>query len=335
MITLGDDRQYAGNQGYDDDLRRAYRYDSNVGNSRNVSRGDLALIRDRDHLLGIARIERITKKQATKTMLRCPKCKAVDLKQRAKKSPKFRCGNGHEFDQPVEDIVTVVAYTAHYAGTYVDAPDALPVGAIKAAAPRPSDQLSIEEIDLSRLERALIESFPSTRGLIAAFTQGKVLTGDDAAADEDRSSNDPYAPNMGDTRDLILRSIKARRGQRKFRNGLLRRYGGCCLITGCNVLDIVEAAHIWPYRGDKDNHPENGLLLRADLHTLFDLDMIAVHPGDLTISVAPVLHHIPEYAALKDARLRTSKRRPSADALKHRWAAFEAKWRAPSDTHRN
>ena len=31
-----------------------------------------------------------------------------------------------------------------------------------------------------------------------------------------------------------------------------------------------------PYRGTKDNHPDNGLLLRADIHTLFDLDMIGI-----------------------------------------------------------
>src|SRR5271155_3471993 len=41
---------------------------------------------------------------------------------------------------------------------------------------------------------------------------------------------------------------------------------------------LLEAAHISPYRGLQSNHPQNGLLLRADLHSLFDLGMLAVDP---------------------------------------------------------
>jgi putative restriction endonuclease len=328
LITLGADRQYAGNRGYQDDLRTVYRYDSNVANSRNVSRGDLALIRDRNHLLGVARIQRVSERPSTKTMLRCPVCRAVDLKQRAKKAPKFRCGNRHEFERPIEDVAKVMEFAAHYGGTYVEAPDALPVSAIKAAAPRPSDQLSIEEIDLSRLERSLMAKYPSTRELITAFVQGKTLGSHDAAPDHGIPLTDPYAPSISDSRDSILRSIKVRRGQQKFRNALLKRYGPCCLITGCSLLDIVEAAHIWPHRGEKDNHPENGLLLRADIHTLFDLDMLGVRPDSLEINVAPPLQEIAEYAQLGNRRLQITNTRPSRAALSHRWAAFETRWRS-------
>ena len=135
---------------------------------------------------------------------------------------------------------------------------------------------------------------------------------------------------MGDTRASILRAIKARRGQRKFRNALLKRYGGGCLITGCSLLDVIEAAHIWPYRGEKDNHPENGLLLRADVHTLFDMDLIAVHPQSLEVKVAPALRQIAEYAALDGRRLRvTTPSRPGSEPLGHRWKAFEDKWLSP------
>jgi HNH endonuclease len=48
-----------------------------------------------------------------------------------------------------------------------------------------------------------------------------------------------------------------------------------------STLDILEAAHISPYRGEEDNHPENGLLLRADLHTLFDHLNAAIHAMDI------------------------------------------------------
>ena len=52
-------------------------------------------------------------------------------------------------------------------------------------------------------------------------------------------------------------------------------------------MDIVEAAHIWPYRGRDDNHPDNGLLLRADLHTLFDLDLMGIEPDSLETRLHP------------------------------------------------
>ncbi len=66
----------------------------------------------------------------------------------------------------------------------------------------------------------------------------------------------------------------------------------------------------------------NGLLLRADLHTLFDLQLWTVR-SDLTIEVAPQLAGS-EYAALAGKRLRVPKssaHRPDAAALgRHREA---------------
>jgi predicted restriction endonuclease len=55
------------------------------------------------------------------------------------------------------------------------------------------------------------------------------------------------------------------------------------MVTGCKVLDILEAAHINPFKGEKDNHLANGLLLRSDIHTLFDLDLIGIHPETLEV----------------------------------------------------
>jgi predicted restriction endonuclease len=51
----------------------------------------------------------------------------------------------------------------------------------------------------------------------------------------------------------------------------------------------LEAAHLRPYRGEGDNHPSNGLLLRSDLHTLFDLGLIGINPEDHTIVIHPAL----------------------------------------------
>lgn len=90
-----------------------------------------------------------------------------------------------------------------------------------------------------------------------------------------------------DGRNKVMANIVRRRGQPKFRRELIQAYGGTCAVTGCTVLEILEAAHIKAYMGDHTNHVKNGLLLRADIHTLFDLGLLRVHPGTLEIEVSP------------------------------------------------
>lgn len=81
------------------------------------------------------------------------------------------------------------------------------------------------------------------------------------------------APDV-DTRKKALRLIAQREGAVTFRSSLVRAYGGACVITGCRVVEILEAAHIKPYRGVASNAVNNGVLLRADVHTLFDKGLI-------------------------------------------------------------
>jgi hypothetical protein len=71
-------------------------------------------------------------------------------------------------------------------------------------------------------------------------------------------------------RERIAAAIAGRRGQQVFRQRLLDIYG-TCLVTGCDAEGVLEAAHIQPYRGAGTFLESNGLLLRADIHTLFDL----------------------------------------------------------------
>lgn len=90
----------------------------------------------------------------------------------------------------------------------------------------------------------------------------------------------------------------------------------------CTVLGVLEAAHIRPYRGPGDNHPANGLLLRSNLHTLFDLDRIGIHPESLRISIRQELHGT-EYAAFDGHPLLVSQQtRPDREALLARWQSF-------------
>jgi hypothetical protein len=130
-----------------------------------------------------------------------------------------------------------------------------------------------------------------------------------------------FVPGDGDWRATVFRQIKARRGQQAFRDSLRERYGDQCMISGCGLMDVVEAAHIKPYRGDGDNHPANGLLLRADLHTLFDLDLLGIEPGSLIVRVHPDAKSA-GYGGFDGLTLKCASSKPSGEALALRWALF-------------
>ena len=147
---------------------------------------------------------------------------------------------------------------------------------------------------------------------------------DEKADEEGASQLQKFVLLHGDDRALIKRQIRERRGQQPFRNDLRKRYGDRCLVTGCKVLAVLEAAHIKPYQGEKDNHPENGLLLRADIHTLFDLELLGIEPQSLRVELHPSLADSAAYKNLAGKTVRCSaKQRPSKDALKLRYQRFQ------------
>lgn len=123
--------------------------------------------------------------------------------------------------------------------------------------------------------------------------------------------------NIEDARKRVLAGIVRRQGQPAFRKTLIDAYDGACAITGCSLTAILEAAHVHPYRGDHTNVVSNGLLLRTDIHTLFDLRLIAIDPDTLTVLVSPELDGT-DYAQLRGRRLgsvKVSTQQVSADAL--------------------
>lgn len=132
----------------------------------------------------------------------------------------------------------------------------------------------------------------------------------------------PFDPdNIEDGRRHIEATIVQRRGQAGFRTKLMKAYDRRCAISDCGVRDVLEAAHIVPYLGPDTNHVRNGLLLRADLHTLFDCGLIGVDPEAMKVLVAPALAQS-EYANLGGAPLRlpqTASQHPDKRALeRHR-----------------
>lgn len=84
-----------------------------------------------------------------------------------------------------------------------------------------------------------------------------------------------YSPkSVEDERERTFKEIAKRQGQAAFRSGLLTAYEGRCAITDSATPQVLEAAHVTPYLGPKTNNISNGLLLRSDLHTLWDRGLI-------------------------------------------------------------
>ncbi len=129
-----------------------------------------------------------------------------------------------------------------------------------------------------------------------------------------------YQHSETDTRRKVLSAVAQRRGQEGFRAGLIAAYGGQCAVTGSRVLAVLEAAHIDSYAGAHTQHVSNGLLLRADVHTLFDLHLLTVTRG-LLLAVSPELKGS-EYMTYDRRRVRLpaeSAQRPDRQALgRHR-----------------
>jgi len=128
-------------------------------------------------------------------------------------------------------------------------------------------------------------------------------------------SFDPTSTKDG--REKIVESITRRRGKPQLRQTLLAAYDYTCAITGCNALEALEAAYVIPFRGKYTHHASNALLLRADVHTLFDLGRIAVDTRTMTVIIHDELLES-SYRLLADRPLHYPKdetQRPNTEAL--------------------
>lgn len=130
--------------------------------------------------------------------------------------------------------------------------------------------------------------------------------------------------SLTDHRERVLQDVTLREEQSGFRNKLIVAYKGSCAVTGFDASESLEAAHIAPYCGKESNHVANGLLLRADIHKLFDLNLIGIDPETLRIVLVPRLCRT-SYADLQGKKVAiplNAAHQPNKDALRQRWQQF-------------
>jgi hypothetical protein len=198
--------------------------------------------------------------------------------------------------------------------------DRVPVGVMRQVRPKPFVRYQV-------LGLALVSGWDGGYFFLEGFspaghaqsrgpqTELELVTSPRAWPATEDSNFDPST--LVDARARIMGLITRRRGQAAFRHALIRVYEGRCAITGCDAIDALEAAHIVPYLGPETDRVDNGLLLRADLHTIFDLGLIAVHEGSLAVIVGQQLLGT-VYGALEGTTLRIpvgGSDRPSVAAL--------------------
>lgn len=81
-------------------------------------------------------------------------------------------------------------------------------------------------------------------------------------------------------------TVIPRLGQGSFRVLVRDAYNYRCAMSGERTLPVLDTAHIRPYSKGGEHALSNGLLLRSDLHTLFDLGYLTVDPDEMRIVVS-------------------------------------------------
>ena len=286
MMVTGDRRVRGGE--YDDSPSAYYSWDSTVSRSEDPRPGDGVVLWDGDVLLGTSVIDGIDRGTADKVINSCARCGAGRIKLRKVKKPRFRCDPcGAEFDDPATEVASVKTYRARYAAGWIDLPGGLTGDQLRAMTDSPKSQHAIRPIDLGRFWAALGK--PRVTPFEAAL--GQWVRG-------------------GHTN----RVARVRLGQPGFRKGLLGRFGAVCAFTGPGPQEALEAAHLYSYARSGKHDLYGGWLMRRDLHSLFDVGHVAVHPVSLTIDVTPDVRRYAAYGALHGGRLHVK-----ADVQHRKW----------------
>lgn len=100
--------------------------------------------------------------------------------------------------------------------------------------------------------------------------------------------------------------------------------GEVCAFTGNAPAKVLEAGHLYSYAELGVHHEHGGLMLRRDVHRLFDDGSLAVNPSSLNIDVSDHLEAYPQYADLHDRQLRAQLHDQQIEWLARHWAEHRA-----------
>lgn len=281
VLAVGAGRRHGGNDGYDDEPSQHYDWDSTVPNHAKMAVGDVIAVWDTKALLGVSVIDDITVTQTEKYAYSCPQCQRASFKRRKTRSPVCLCDCGAEFDEPIANSKTVTAYRSQHANAWVDAAGALSAATLRSLCDSQHSQLSLRPFQWEKFREALEAAGEAAPAWIVEKTRLSIAGGHQMAI------------------------VRVRIGQAAFRSKLLAEQGEHCAFTGPAPAAALEAAHLYSYAATGEHHEDGGLLLRRDLHRLFDLGYITVHPEQLVLDVTKPLRNYALYGDLHGAKVAT------------------------------
>lgn len=277
VLAVGDDRQHGGNDGYDDNPAVHYSWDSTVPNHAQLNQGDQIAIWDKRSLLGVSVIESITRATDIKDRYTCPSCGLSTIKRRRTLLPPYKCYTcKEEFSDPVATPAEVITYRTKHDVGWVDLGGTLSGPELRALCVVPGSQLSLRRLRWGDFRLAL-EGLHRSDELTVLDEAASMIAG-------------------GHRR----RVVRVRVGQAAFRRRLLSEFGECCALSGPAPAAALEAAHLYSYAEVGEHHDHGGLLLRRDLHRLFDLGFLAIDPDSGRVDVSAALKRFPAYAPLEN-----------------------------------
>ncbi|HTB52002.1 MAG TPA: HNH endonuclease [Ferruginibacter sp.] len=127
-----------------------------------------------------------------------------------------------------------------------------------------------------------------------------------------------------DELNKVEKLVNQRKFQNKFRKNLLKLYEGKCSVSGVDIEYVLQASHISEHSKSGNNENSNGILLRADLHILFDRSLLLIHPTELTVHLHPCLSnsYYKKYLTQKITE-RTDKSNINQRFLQEKWNAAD------------
>lgn len=130
----------------------------------------------------------------------------------------------------------------------------------------------------------------------------------------------------GDERIRSLVRTARREQQTRFRNTVYSAYGGRCAASDNNIDNILQAAHIDDFRGRKSQIVQNGILLRVDIHMLYDANLLGITPDSHRIVLSNNVD-MSDYEFLLGRQLRLPRdraKRPNDELLDIHYKRFLA-----------
>jgi len=281
VISKNPETTVRADDGYLETLGESYEWVTILPHGKDIRVGDFIIIRDSDFVLGFSIIDHIEIVDKIREKNTCPECGIAQVRVRKTAKPLYMCaGCKATFDSPNVEKKMLEHRVASYGAGWVDLERNVKTKeAWKFLSLNPKSQHSLQPVDL--------EAFSNFTSQFSILEIARFST-------RDRQINGGHK----------LRTVKTRIGQSAFRQNLLNKFGAVCAFTGINVPAGLEAAHLYSYSEQGIHHADGGLLLRRDIHSLFDKGFIAFDVESEKLDLTKDLLMLSQYESLHGAKLK-------------------------------